>query len=142
MHRYRLARSPLCPRDGCVEVETIRHVMWECAFAQQVWALLGVQLRRVEAGFVLDYDKVLKAWGGGRRENFVLLWIVVSLGKVAVWDARAYLLKEGRVRGEREVHSRILGDLKGRIRRDIRSLGYHAAKERWKGRFRRIALIV
>ena len=80
---------------------------------------------------------MLKGWvtaGGNERASFV--WqLVISLGKLGIWEARTVLLKSGVDLGPGGVYRRIKWDLMGRMRRDVTHLGYHTAKERWKGLF-------
>lgn len=38
MYRHGIAKDRRCPREECLEEETIRHAFWECGFAQSVWA--------------------------------------------------------------------------------------------------------
>lgn len=36
-----LVRSKLCPREGCLGVENVEHVFWECEYERDVWQGLG-----------------------------------------------------------------------------------------------------
>ena len=101
MHRHGLARSPECPRATCTGVETIRHAMWDCAFAGGVWGRLGVLLERVEGGFSLSWEVVHRGimQKNGQGQTGFLLWLVVSLGKRGLWLARQDLVQRNRDSG-------------------------------------------
>ena len=103
MYRHGLTGHPQCPWRNCEREVSIRHVLWECFFARGVWFLLGNLLKRLDTGFDLNYDKMLKAWRGGGGRVFFLPWLVVSMGKKGIWEARVALVKTGKERGVREV---------------------------------------
>ena len=66
------------------------------------------------------------------RSHF-LLWLVVSLVKRGLWEARVDLVRRNREWGVEGVIRRVEGDIRGRVRREMRQWGQHAALERWKG---------
>lgn len=133
LHRHGLSRVRSCPRAGCVSDETIDHVFWGCKFARGVWGELEMFFPRL--GF-LSYDMLMLGLGLRERgrEGF-LLWLVLSVGKAALWDARAVLIKSNvnwRVGG---VVAKIREEVVQMRRMEEDKYGYHAARERWKTLF-------
>ncbi|KAK9543285.1 hypothetical protein VZT92_001076 [Zoarces viviparus] len=133
MYRHSLARSPVCPREGCMGEETVRHVMWDCPFASIVWGRAATWLRRLDPGFKLTWTRVVE--GGGLGSKHFLTWLIISLVKRSLWVARQDLVGKNRESRLEGVLKRVELDIKGRIERDIRKWGKHAALERWKGGF-------
>ncbi len=41
MHSKGMAKNPICPRSRCNYPETIRHLLWECGTARDLWAKIG-----------------------------------------------------------------------------------------------------
>ena len=132
MNRHSLA---MCPRVGCSEEETVRHIMWDCRFAGVVWARAERLVTRAGGDIRLSWEKVERGVGrvaGGVRSRF-LLWLVVSLVKRGLWEARVDLVRRNREWGVEGVIRRVEGDIRRRVWREMRKWGQHAALERWKG---------
>ena len=135
LYRYSLVQSPTCPRSSCGREETVRHVFWDCAFAGVVWARARVLLGLVKGDFVLTWARLERGVGRARgtdRDRF-LLWLLMSLFKRGLWEARQNMVKTGRDWGVEGIVRRVEGDLRGRMKREERKWGQHAARERWKG---------
>ena len=135
LYRYSLVQSPTCPRSSCGREETVRHVFWDCAFAGLVWARARVMLGVVRSDFVLTWARLERGVGrakGTDRDRF-LLWLLMSLFKKGLWEARKNFVKTGRDWGVEGIVRRVEGDLRGRMKREERKWGKHAARERWKG---------
>ena len=135
LYRYSLVQSPTCPRSSCGREETVRHVFWDCAFAGVVWARARVLLGLVRGDFVLTWARLERGVGRARgtdRDRF-LLWLLMSLFKRGLWEARQNMVKTGRDWGVEGIVRRVEGDLRGRMKREERKWGQHAARERWKG---------
>ena len=131
MYRHGLAKSPLCPRVGCVGEETIRHVMWDCPFARVVWGRARAWLVHLVPGFRMTLTRVEK--GVGLGSTMFLTWLIISLVKRGLWTARQDLVGKNKDSSVEGVVSRVELEIKGRVERDIRKWGKHAALERWKG---------
>ncbi|CAB1347091.1 unnamed protein product, partial [Coregonus sp. 'balchen'] len=103
-----------CPRPTCGGEETLRHVFWGCAIAGVVWARAQVLIGRV-------------------RGDFVVTWARVERG---VGKARG-MAENGKDRERRgcggDSEERVEQNLRGRMKREERKWGQHAARERWKG---------
>ncbi|KAI4881095.1 hypothetical protein NFI96_005182 [Prochilodus magdalenae] len=41
LHSQGMATTSICPRPGCGEPETVRHVLWECSVARDLWAMIA-----------------------------------------------------------------------------------------------------
>ena len=131
LYRHSLTKNRYCPRVGCGGEESVQHVFWGCAFAQEVWGL--VEGRYKVLGRVTR-EKVL--WGEGLekkkgRVGFLALFLL-SVGKQKLWVARGErgVLKLGwTARGVLEM---VKGEVEHRHRGDVLWWGFDAAKERWK----------
>uniref|UniRef100_A0A8K9V1F6 Reverse transcriptase domain-containing protein n=1 Tax=Oncorhynchus mykiss TaxID=8022 RepID=A0A8K9V1F6_ONCMY len=135
LYRYSLVQSPTCPRSSCGREETVRHAFWDCAFAGLVWARARVMLGVVRSDFVVTWARLERGVGrakGTDRDRF-LLWLLMSLFKKGLWEARQNLVKTGRDWGVEGIVRRVEGDLRGKMKREERKWGKHAARERWKG---------
>ena len=64
LYRHKLTKNQYCPRVGCGGEESVQHVFWGCAFAQEVWGL--VEGRYKVLGRVTR-EKVL--WGEGLEKK-------------------------------------------------------------------------
>ncbi|KAK2875228.1 hypothetical protein Q8A73_024198 [Channa argus] len=125
IHWHGLGRSPLCPRPSCGAGETAYHVMWECSFARQLWAKakkvvgrakpdLTLTSQVVERGFVGAHIRKKGAMAGktgARTEWSGVEWSTERVAKGVEWEVTE------------------------RMKLDVDKLGYHAAKEKWKGGF-------
>ena len=81
----------------------------------------------------MSYDVLMLGLGlrGRGREGF-LLWLLLSLGKAALWDARAVLVRSNVDWGVGGVVARVRGELGHMRKMEDDKYGYHAARERWK----------
>ena len=41
MHSRGMGTNSICPRPGCGEPETVRHVLWDCSVARDLWGMIG-----------------------------------------------------------------------------------------------------
>ena len=64
-----------------------------------------------------------------------MLWLVLSMGKVALWDARTALIKNNIDWQVGRVVARVRANLGCMRRMEEEKYGYHAARERWKALF-------
>jgi exonuclease III len=60
MKKYKMTNSDKCPR--CDEVETTKHMLWECAHVQNIWRLFNelMSKMRLENEHVTIYDDIYK----------------------------------------------------------------------------------
>ncbi|CAB1348842.1 unnamed protein product [Coregonus sp. 'balchen'] len=130
-----MTQSPTCPRPTCGGEETLFHVFWVCAFAGVVWARAQVLIGRVRGDFVVTWARVERGVGkasGTVRDRF-LLWLLISLFKRGLWEARQKMERTGREGGVEGIVRRVEQNLRGRMKRKERKWGQNAARERWKG---------
>ncbi|KAL2080671.1 hypothetical protein ACEWY4_024482 [Coilia grayii] len=99
MHSRGMARDPICPRPGCGHPETVRHVLWECSVAKDLWATTGpLKCPSLPAGEVRHVSYRLAVSGVGRGANtipaadFAALWLTLNSVKAALWTSRNLLV--------------------------------------------------
>jgi hypothetical protein len=58
MFRFKMTNTPLCPR--CNEIETTRHLIWECGESQRIWKLYNDILKNsnLEEMAVKKYEDI------------------------------------------------------------------------------------
>ncbi|XP_014881627.1 uncharacterized protein LOC106942801 [Poecilia latipinna] len=60
MHSRGMSATSICPRPGCGAPESVRHLLWECSAARDLWAEAGsLQFPYLPAREVLDLQLVL-----------------------------------------------------------------------------------
>ena len=94
MHSRRLATTSRCPRPTCGGEETVRHLLWECSAARDLWILAGPLVNPcLPAGEVLNAQLVL--YGVSQRTmtsgQFRQLWLTLTCFKEALWTSRNLL---------------------------------------------------
>ncbi|XP_036452101.1 uncharacterized protein LOC118825549 [Colossoma macropomum] len=99
MHSRGMGTNPICPRPGCGEPETVRHALWECSVARDLWGMIGpLQCPSLPAGAVhpLVYRLAVNGVGQGTEklpaEEFTALWLTLNSVKAALWTARNLLV--------------------------------------------------
>ncbi|KAK2810877.1 hypothetical protein Q5P01_000336 [Channa striata] len=136
MYRHGLSHSPLCPRLTCGAEETVHHVMWECSFARRVWVTARRVVRRAEPNFILTWEVVERGLAAANTSSRGRgLWLLLSLYKRELWLARQALVRKGQQWSVERLLEKVKWEMKERMKWDVQKLGYHAAKERWKGGF-------
>lgn len=135
MHRHGLAGSARCPRVACTADETIRHVFWECTFAGLVWSRASHILNEIDPGFVLTWERVELGVGEARRRgrDRFLLWLVISLTKRGMWQARKDLVGKNRDMGTEGVFRKLKEDVKSLMKNDFKKWGKEVSAKMWKG---------
>lgn len=95
MHSRGMARTSACPRPGCGQEESVRHLLWECRAARDLWKEVGPLISPcLPAGEDLTPQLVL--YGVGRRpippKAFTKLWPTLTCLKAALWSSRNLLV--------------------------------------------------
>ncbi|XP_070997360.1 fibrinogen-like protein 1 [Oncorhynchus clarkii lewisi] len=90
-----MARTSVCPRPGCGQEESVRHMLWECRAARDLWKEAGPLITScLPAGEDLTPQLVL--YGVGRRpipsKAFTKLWPTLTCLKEALWSSRNLLV--------------------------------------------------
>ncbi|KAI7809210.1 hypothetical protein IRJ41_002518 [Triplophysa rosa] len=119
MHSRGMAKNPICPRPGCNDPETVRHLLWECGTARDLWAITGpLFFQCLPAGGVqMDYKLAIYGVGWGLRDlsshHFGSLWFTLNTIKDVLWTTMNLLVgKQVTVplhACERMVTSKLLG---------------------------------
>uniref|UniRef100_W5MP44 Reverse transcriptase zinc-binding domain-containing protein n=1 Tax=Lepisosteus oculatus TaxID=7918 RepID=W5MP44_LEPOC len=97
LHRHKLTLQPLCPREKCNKLESIRHVFWDCDYAGRMWAKCSLLFEMITLNFVITLNMVLyglkkEAYS---RETTWVLWVLMSYVKLELWKAQNGLVKNG-----------------------------------------------
>nr|XP_055049577.1 LINE-1 retrotransposable element ORF2 protein [Misgurnus anguillicaudatus] len=98
MHSRGMARNPVCPQTGCNLPETVRHLLWECGNARDMWARTGpLYCPCLPAGGVqMDYKLAVLGVGRGLRDlsaqQFASLWLTLNAIKDTIWTTRNLLV--------------------------------------------------
>ncbi|XP_036823989.1 uncharacterized protein LOC110518727 [Oncorhynchus mykiss] len=95
MHSRGMARTAACPRPGCGQEESVRHMLWECRAARDLWKEAGPLITScLPAGEDLTPQLVLY-WVGRRpipSKAFTKLWPTLTCLKEALWSSRNLLV--------------------------------------------------
>ncbi|KAI1880482.1 hypothetical protein AGOR_G00252930 [Albula goreensis] len=95
MHSRGMSATPTCPRPGCGAPESVRHLLWECGAAEDLWATAGsLQFLCLPAGEVLNAQLVLYGVSQTKitSKDFAQLWLALNAVKDAIWTSRNLLV--------------------------------------------------
>ncbi|RXN22041.1 reverse transcriptase [Labeo rohita] len=98
MHSRGMAKNPTCPRSGCNFPETVRHLLWECGAARDLWAKTGpLYFQCLPAGGAqIGYQLAILGVGRGLKDltaqDFTSLWLTLNVIKDAIWATRNLLV--------------------------------------------------
>ncbi|KAL0150090.1 hypothetical protein M9458_054517 [Cirrhinus mrigala] len=98
MHSRGMAKNPICPRSGCNSPETVRHLLWECGAARDLWAKTGpLYFPCLPAGGAqIGYQLAILGVGRGLKDltaqEFTSLWLTLNVIKDAIWATRNLLV--------------------------------------------------
>ncbi|RXN36083.1 reverse transcriptase [Labeo rohita] len=98
MHSRGMAKNPTCPRSGCNFPETVRHLLWECGAARDLWAKTGpLYFPCLPAGGAqIGYQLAILGVGRGLKDltaqDFTSLWLTLNVIKDAIWATRNLLV--------------------------------------------------
>ncbi|XP_073789123.1 uncharacterized protein [Danio rerio] len=101
MHSRGMAKTSICPRPGCSSPETVRHLLWECGAARDLWAATGPLYQRnlPAGGAQMSYHLAIHGVGRGatdmEKEDFTALWLTLNAIKDAIWVTRNLLVAKG-----------------------------------------------
>ncbi|CAH2327940.1 hypothetical protein XELAEV_18042324mg [Pelobates cultripes] len=84
----RLARSEMCPREGCGGRENIVHVLWNCEFVRECNKKLLKLVVGLTGISVFSYEVLLFGLCKLDKEKERVLWILMACIKETLWDAR------------------------------------------------------
>lgn len=88
-HKRGVIPSAKCPRSSCRSNETVKHILWDCFYAKELWRKVKPLLEQVAGIKVLNFELVLY----GKVETipqakFVILWKMINSFKEALWKVR------------------------------------------------------
>lgn len=97
MHSRGMAKHATCPRPGCGAAESVRHLLWECSAAEDLWATAGsLQFPYLPAGEVLTAQLVL--YGVSHEDIptpvFTKQWLTLAAIVDAIWTSRNLLVRK------------------------------------------------
>ncbi|XP_032411593.1 uncharacterized protein LOC116714903 [Xiphophorus hellerii] len=99
MHSRGMSATAICPRPGCGAPESVRHLLWECSAAVDLWAKAGsLQFPHLPAREVLESQLVL--YGVSqltiKKKDFAEMWLTLATIKDAIWTSRNLLVSRRR----------------------------------------------
>lgn len=97
MHSRGMATNPICPRPGCNAPESVRHTLWECSVARDLWATAGPQqFPSLPAGEVQQLDYPMIMGGVSQRKmtpaQHTQTWLTINCYKDVLWTSRNLLV--------------------------------------------------
>ncbi len=98
MHSRGMAKNLICPRPGCKFPETVRHLLWECGAARDLWAKTGPLYFPClpVGGAQIGYQLAILGVGRGLKDlivqEFTSLWLTLNVIKDAIWATRNLLV--------------------------------------------------
>ena len=100
MHSQDILAISSCPRPGCGAPESVRHLLWECNAAVDLWATAGsLQFPNLPAREVLPAQLVLYGVSNKRktqREEWTKQLLTLAATKDAKWTSRNLLVRRHR----------------------------------------------
>lgn len=98
MHSRGMSAHSTCPRPGCGEPESVRHLLWECSAAVDQWAMAGsLQFPYLPAREVLTAQLVLYGVSPKKQmpaRDFANQWLTLAAIKDAIWTSRNLLVRK------------------------------------------------
>ncbi|KAL0150101.1 hypothetical protein M9458_054528, partial [Cirrhinus mrigala] len=98
MHSRGMAKNLICPRSECNSPETVRHLLWECSAARDLWAKTApLYFPCLPAGGAqIGYQLAILGVGRGLKDltaqDFTSLWLTLNVIKDAIWATRNLLV--------------------------------------------------
>ncbi|KAL7852902.1 hypothetical protein SRHO_G00186870 [Serrasalmus rhombeus] len=98
MHSRGMAKTSICPRLGCGAPETVRHMLWECSAARDLWlrtSALWCPYLPAGGSQTLVYQQAVNGVGWSRAlpsATFRELWPILNSVKDAIWESRNLLV--------------------------------------------------
>lgn len=133
MHAHNLGKQKKCPRENCVEDETIEHVLWGCEYAKKVWE--GVKGKYKELGMVTYEEITYFRAKGGTNERHKIRCMLLSIIKLKLWKARQGCITGGFKWGEIGTIKAIEKEFEGIYWHELQKWGIDTIKDRWKDYF-------
>lgn len=97
MHSRGMSTLSICPRPGCGAPETVRHLLWECSAAVDLWATAGsLQFPYLPEREVLTAQFVLFGVSQRRiaKSVFAKQWLTIAAIKDATWTSRNLMVRK------------------------------------------------
>ena len=99
MHSRGMSTTFICPQPGCGAPESVRHLLWECSAARDLWAKAGsLQFPYLPAREVLDMQLMLYGVSHQKfgKKDFAEMWLTLATIKDAIWTSRNLLVSRRR----------------------------------------------
>lgn len=132
MHARGMAQNAVCPRTGCGQEETVRHLLWDCEAAQALWKEASLLLNELDKGMKLDCQLVLYGTGHKLRSAvWTRAWQCINCMREALWKARCLLVMEEKELQTEQMRRVAWAAIKDYMLRDSRKKGEESAKCTW-----------
>lgn len=92
LERRHCTRNARCPRQTCIDDESMVHLLWSCPFAKGVWLLVSPWLRDLYRAPASYEDVAYGFLQSKPPENVNKWWVVINCVKESLWKARNVLV--------------------------------------------------
>ncbi len=88
MFRFKMTNDDKCPR--CLQIETMKHMLWECRESTNIWSLLNNKLSEIslESERILEYEDVFKVTNSSAITHIKMKIIqeMIQITRPSGWD--------------------------------------------------------
>lgn len=123
--------SEKCPRKFCAMNESVHHIFWACDFARSTRFGMRSFLEVICKIKKISYSMILIGWCRGEKSVVRRLWLVVSIYKQVLWEARCLYFHKKVELSEKECMKLMLSKLYDIYLYDANNMGEDKAKELW-----------
>ena len=126
----------LCPRDNCNEIETAKHILWDCPKVKPILDWIGKLLSQLlgnRAYVQFQYTMFTYGFPALKAPKTVLrrIWFVFCVAKFTIWKSRCLHVFQKDVHSSKTIILSIIQTVKDRVKADYSRLSIDKFKEIW-----------
>lgn len=129
LFNHSLTRNKFCPREGCLGIETVEHVLFECLFAKQLWQKLGQKFLFLKD---ITWTRVQQMDFNLETEKLYKVLELVSIVKAKLWEVRCSVITGTTKWSVLGTAQSIEEAIQSRFQLEINKWGIDSIKDRWK----------